>query len=763
MSFRDLQNFTEMMRALGFPRLISVENFKTPNFTLVAEILIWLTHCYDPQMEIPTDTNTESDRIFLIKTVAQFMATKAHIRMNTKRLYQADGYAVKEMLKITSVLYNAMKTKQMALGDRVDEDNNTFKFDLGSRISDLKAARQLASEATSKGASLYDLLGKEVNLRKLRTAAIARPLEISETEKALRHAIKEVLESVEKTKAMLKNVVSDVTSLDAKKEKKNWQLEMNQRRLQTLQSVRPLFMDEYERIEEQLEEQYKVQVENFANYFFLESQREKLLKQEKLFEEENARKRMMQQLKEKDGDCMSPFNEDDTGGDKSQDGEMEGCQTTDQLMGLPLNEMIAGTAIGNVLGGDSDEMNPSEGGLKDLVLRWFIGTQAPLILQYGNFPDWFQGFTARKHAEDLLQDKALGSFLIRLSEKAIGYILSYKGLGRCRHFVITQNQDGLFVIAGDCHTYDSITKLIEHYKVSPIQPFGEYLTSSCHEANASGLYDVVNYSSKGKSGVTVQALRSLWDQNNADRAGNNQRIQQHTGGVHTIDQPPALPPKSKNKKLTGTVSVDAISKPPAVPQRGAPLAFSLSGSVSHTSQASNASPTHSQLTPVGGRSKSVPTIYQNNIDHKEATYLNQQINSPSFTISSSESHTAAKRVTCHTYSLHSSREPLRFSSLSPKEQRDDLEMSRSDLLNPTSEGPGRSSAPQGAIMYAELQRKPATVIFPDATYEQVPGKSSDYTGNTYESLEDMKTKLSKSTWGKNNVKWKKFIPDYMKK
>lgn len=33
------------------------------------------------------------------------------------------------------------------------------------QIADLKAARQLASEITSKGASLYDLLGKEVELR----------------------------------------------------------------------------------------------------------------------------------------------------------------------------------------------------------------------------------------------------------------------------------------------------------------------------------------------------------------------------------------------------------------------------------------------------------------------------------------------------------------------------------------------------------------------------------------------------------------------
>ncbi|KAF1393262.1 hypothetical protein PFLUV_G00036700 [Perca fluviatilis] len=127
-------------------------------------------------------------------------------------------------------------------------------------------------------------------------------------------------------------------------------------------------------------------------------------------------------------------------------------------------------------------MESSEGGLKELVLKWFTETQALLILSpNGNFPDWFQGFAARKDTEDLLRDKALGCFLIRLSDKAIGYILSYKGLDRCRHFVITQNPDGQFVISGDCQTYSSLTELIEHYKVSPIQPFGEYLTSSCYE------------------------------------------------------------------------------------------------------------------------------------------------------------------------------------------------------------------------------------------------------------------------------------------
>ena len=37
-----LTDLTEMTRALGYPRLISMENFKISNFALVAEILAWL-------------------------------------------------------------------------------------------------------------------------------------------------------------------------------------------------------------------------------------------------------------------------------------------------------------------------------------------------------------------------------------------------------------------------------------------------------------------------------------------------------------------------------------------------------------------------------------------------------------------------------------------------------------------------------------------------------------------------------------------------
>ena len=42
----ELVDFTEMMRGLGYVRIISMENFRKPNFPLVAEVLVWLVKRY---------------------------------------------------------------------------------------------------------------------------------------------------------------------------------------------------------------------------------------------------------------------------------------------------------------------------------------------------------------------------------------------------------------------------------------------------------------------------------------------------------------------------------------------------------------------------------------------------------------------------------------------------------------------------------------------------------------------------------------------
>ncbi|XP_075623849.1 clusterin-associated protein 1 isoform X1 [Balearica regulorum gibbericeps] len=367
MSFRDLRNFTEMMRALGYPRLISMENFHSPNFMLVSEVLLWLVKRlvirYEPQTDIPADVETEQDRVFFIKAVAQFMATKAHIKLNTKKLYGADGYAVKELLKVTSVLYGAMNTKGVERADVSEEDSSKFKFDLGSKIADLKAARQLASEITSKGASLYDLLGKEVELREARTESIARPLEINEAEKMMKIAIDSVLEQVQKTKGMLNNVALDEANLEAKIEKRKLELERSQKRLQTLQSVRPAFMDEYEKIEEQLQKQYSSYLEKFHNLTYMEQLLDEHRRTEQeMFEEAANMLRLMQnRLKEEEQRLLKSGNNDDSDieiqEDEGSDSEVEDRQIIKQRFATEtlLQGRAGARIVGAMQGGDTEE------------------------------------------------------------------------------------------------------------------------------------------------------------------------------------------------------------------------------------------------------------------------------------------------------------------------------------------------------------------------------------------------------------------------
>lgn len=364
-----------MMRALGYPRLISMENFRNPNFPLVAEVLKWLVKRYDPTADVHGDTDTEQDRVIFIKTIAEFMATKAHIKLNTKKLYQSDGYAVKELLKVTSVLYNAMKTNVGNQSDTNDDtDVSALSFDISSRIGDLKEARRLASEITTKGSTLYDLLGREVDLREQRSMVIAKSLEINEVEKGMTDSIKAVEHEIKKTMMMLDNVASDEANLEAKIEKKRNELERNNKRLQTLQSVRPAYMDEYEKLEEDLQKLYETYVLKFRDLSYLESQLEEFYRseQDKFEETEEKLKQMAERLKneEKIRDKIAP--DDDVVVDDSEESDDDDEDLDDddneeddeQKQTRPRPDAAAGErkqrVVGNMMGNISEEESDSD-------------------------------------------------------------------------------------------------------------------------------------------------------------------------------------------------------------------------------------------------------------------------------------------------------------------------------------------------------------------------------------------------------------------
>lgn len=62
--------------------------------------------------------------------------------------------------------------------------------------------------------------------------------------------------------------------MEKKIEKKRAELERNGKRLKDLQTVRPGFMDEYEKLEEELQDMYRDYLERYRNLDYIENQLE---------------------------------------------------------------------------------------------------------------------------------------------------------------------------------------------------------------------------------------------------------------------------------------------------------------------------------------------------------------------------------------------------------------------------------------------------------------------------------------------------------
>merc|ERR1711998_331300 len=258
MSYRELRNFTERMKALGYPRIISMDNFRTPNFELVADILFWLLKRYDPNaknaqgQEILDDIETEALRVKFVRDTCQFFATKAQLKINAKKVYGSDGLACREMLKIADMMYKAQANQQKSDANQahahVEPD-----FNLANRTSDMKMARELTGEITECGLRLFELLKHEESNKKVRAQAInllySGDLDMANVEGEINQMTANLRNESERMDDLCKKLEEDEVSLKDKIDKKSADLERCKKRLKDLENVRPAFMDEFEKLE----------------------------------------------------------------------------------------------------------------------------------------------------------------------------------------------------------------------------------------------------------------------------------------------------------------------------------------------------------------------------------------------------------------------------------------------------------------------------------------------------------------------------------
>ncbi|KXZ41242.1 hypothetical protein GPECTOR_616g703 [Gonium pectorale] len=104
-------------------------------------------------------------------------------------------------------------------------------------------------EVIKAGAALYDALGQEAELREHRARAVAGHVDTGFVERSIREAIAQVEDNIRALENQMEDLERNEKTLDNKIEKNKQELERQEKRLSTLQSVRPAYVDEYERLQ----------------------------------------------------------------------------------------------------------------------------------------------------------------------------------------------------------------------------------------------------------------------------------------------------------------------------------------------------------------------------------------------------------------------------------------------------------------------------------------------------------------------------------
>ncbi|KAK2500775.1 hypothetical protein MC885_004432 [Smutsia gigantea] len=81
-----------------------------------------------------------------------------------------------------------------------------------------------------------------------------------------------------------------------------------------------------------------------------------------------------------------------------------------------------------------------------------------------------------EEAERLLETKPQGCYLVRFSESAVTFVLTYRSRTCCRHFLLAQLGDGRHVVLGEDSVHTRLQDLLRHYTACPLSPYGETLT-----------------------------------------------------------------------------------------------------------------------------------------------------------------------------------------------------------------------------------------------------------------------------------------------
>lgn len=254
---------------MGFPRVFPLQSLATPHgslasFHIVAELLQWLADLLEPGATLAGGVETEEQRVLLIRSATEFFVTKSAIRLNPRKLYAAAAVSATELQKITRLLITPSQTQAEGDEERDEERErereqyrSLNQVDIGDKMDELRRARELSTDLTQRGASLFDLLSKELLNKEARLAQAQRPMELLSVERTMKNAIQASQLKLQSSRAQLEAQRVELNALNSKLQRKRAELERTKQRLEALQKIRPAHMAEFEEFEKELQQLFQ--------------------------------------------------------------------------------------------------------------------------------------------------------------------------------------------------------------------------------------------------------------------------------------------------------------------------------------------------------------------------------------------------------------------------------------------------------------------------------------------------------------------------
>uniref|UniRef100_A0A914YHW4 SH2 domain-containing protein n=1 Tax=Panagrolaimus superbus TaxID=310955 RepID=A0A914YHW4_9BILA len=115
---------------------------------------------------------------------------------------------------------------------------------------------------------------------------------------------------------------------------------------------------------------------------------------------------------------------------------------------------------------------------REAIIQWYIKTEYPKGTGFDpktKYPArWFHGIISRADAENLLSDKPIGAFLVRISERIWGYTISYViGPGKSKHFLVETIPEGYQFLGTNQIVHKTLYDLVLYHETAPITAKGK--------------------------------------------------------------------------------------------------------------------------------------------------------------------------------------------------------------------------------------------------------------------------------------------------